>query len=460
MRKNLKIRLIIILFLFIFASSCQPQTKIVVKGRRTEAISPPVLPVEDLDKKITHLTRILDEKTIKGKDREIALELLAVYRMIRSELQAQSPDYDYRKVINSLFTALSRVDEKYFLKEGFDEQKYPEVITLFSRKKKKILDDYLSGDHQGVINECLELVTLFGPDSLSPEIGLLFAISLAKEGNLKDAINIADRIGREFEGKPGLIHLRANIIEWQVELGNSERALELYEKLMDDQDEIDAVFQRAGQMVRGEKKFAHREKISDRDYSTGEGRGPERESMEELLSGVNELIQRYEFKEAKLLLIKQRIRFLEGPEIETIDQAFKSVELAEKSFLMEKKDRLTQEEEVLNLARKLFEEENFEAAIAKLEELDDGQDTNNETRKLKDLATEKLINRERNNAAKIFLKARKTTDLRKKEELLFSSYEILKVLIEKYPTSDLIDKLNNHLKSVKKELKKLGRDPG
>ncbi|MDP6179239.1 MAG: hypothetical protein QGG48_05050, partial [Desulfatiglandales bacterium] len=439
--------------------SCQPQTKRVVKGRRTEAISPPVLSVEDLDKKITHLTRVLDEKTIKDEDRGLALELLAVYQMIESELQVRSQDYDYRKMTNSLFTALSRMDEKYFLKEGFDKQKHHAVITLFSQKKKQILDDYLSDDHQGVINGCLELVTIFGPDSLSAEIGLLFAISLAKEGKLKEAINIADKIGREFEGKPGLTHLRANIIEWQLELGNSERAREIYEKLMDDQDEIDVVFQRAGKMVRGEKKFVHREKIPGKNHSMGGGMESEIESMEELLSEVNELTQKYEFKEAKLLLIKHRIRVLEGPEIETIDKALKSVELAEKSFLMEKKGRPSQEKEVLILARKLFEEENFEAAIAKLEELDDGQDTNKEIRKLKDLATKKLINRGRNKAAKIFLKARRTTDLQKKEELLFSSYNMLKLLIEKYPTSALIDKLNNHLKTVIKELKKLGRNP-
>ena len=82
-----------------------------------------------------------------------------------------------------------------------------------------------------------------------------------------------------------------------------------------------------------------------------------------------------------------------------------------------------------------------------------------EMQELKRVATEKLIKRERKKAAKYFLMARKTRDPAKKEELLLSSYDILKGLIEHYPSSPMLEKLNGNLKTVREELNKLGKDP-
>ena len=107
----------------------------------------------------------------------------------------------------------------------------------------------------------------------------------------------------------------------------------------------------------------------------------------------------------------------------------------------------------------MIEEENFEEAITTLDELRDDQDMTSEMKELKGLATEELVNRDRNKAAKYFLMARKTTDPKKKEELLLASYDILKELIEQYPSSVLIKKLNYNIEIVKKELAKLGKAP-
>ena len=461
MRKALITRSIIISLLFIFSFGCLPETKKEKVGMKPVAISPPPLPADMLDKKIAYLTHILEDKGLQGKDREIALNLLAAYETLRSESRNQTHGYDYHKIIHTLFTALSRVDEKYFLKGRIDKKEYTELITLFSSKKKKVLDRYLSEDYQGVINGCLELASAFGPDSLTPEIGLLFAISLARKGMLKDAINIAERISPELVGRPDLIRLRANIIEWQLDLGNREKALAIYEKLIDDTDELDAILKRADQMLRGEERIVARpEKISSEDYSTHEKGLHESDPMKGLLREVDALIQRDAFREAKLLLIKERIKAQEGPDIETIDQALKSVELAEERFQKKGEAHLNQEEEILNLARRLIEEDDFEGAIAKLGELGDGRDRTPESTKLKDLAVERLINRDRNKAAKIFLMAKKAIDPIKREELLLTSYKILKALIDKYPSSNLINKLNDHIRTVRKELGKLGKDPG
>ena len=41
----------------------------------------------------------------------------------------------------------------------------------------------------------------------------------------------------ELEGRPDLIHLRADMVEWQLDMGNREKATEIYEKLVDNLDE-------------------------------------------------------------------------------------------------------------------------------------------------------------------------------------------------------------------------------
>ncbi|NIR13039.1 MAG: hypothetical protein GWN86_03425, partial [Desulfobacterales bacterium] len=84
---------------------------------------------------------------------------------------------------------------------------------------------------------------------------------------------------------------------------------------------------------------------------------------------MDELVQKHEFGEAKLLLIKHRIRTEEGPDLEIIDQALKTVDLAEERYLLEKRAKVSYEKETLKLARKLIEEENFEEALTKIEAL-------------------------------------------------------------------------------------------
>ena len=78
-----------------------------------------------------------------------------------------------------------------------------------------------------------------------------------------------------------------------------------------------------------------------------------------------------------------------------------------------------------------------------------------ETGKLKGFAVDKLINRERNKAAKLFLMAKNTEDPVRKEELLVSSYGLLKAIVDDYPSSPLNDKINDHMDKIKRELDKL-----
>jgi hypothetical protein len=111
--------------------------------------------------------------------------------------------------------------------------------------------------------------------------------------------------------------------------------------------------------------------------------------------------------------------------------------------------------ENLEAALKLIEEEEYEPAINMLDQIKRGGDSNPDIDKQMVIAVDKLINKERNRAAKIFLTAKKTDDIKKKEELLRSAQNILNGLIDKYPSSGMIEKIKSNLVSVNVELKKI-----
>lgn len=458
MKKMEKTGFLILPFLALFAFSC------VTEPPRKERRSDPVVVTQDpsvtvdlLDKKITDLEGLLREQGLQDEERSAIRKTWATYVRVRSTLTNQSPP-DYPEAVQILIQALGDVDKRMPFKPEPEEKPLPEVISSLALKQKKILDSYLAEDYQGVISQCIELERVFGPDSLSPEIGLLFAFSLAKTGMTTEAINIAERVSRKLEVKPDLINLRTHIIQWHLALGQREKALEVYGKLIDDMAELEGVTKRASKMV---QEWG----TADRAGTSGGGSGPDGEKppegdpMSAFVRKVDDLIENHLFTEAKLLLIKQRLRAQEADEKEALDQVLKRVESAEETFQGEKEGKLPQSMEGLITTRRLIEEENYEGALAKLEELKGDGVVEPEMKELEDLATEKLIRRERNRAAKIFLQAKKTTELEKKAALLLSAHKTLKVLIERYPSSPLIDKLNNNMATVTKELAKLGQVP-
>jgi hypothetical protein len=461
MNKDLNSKFIILpILLLSLAFGCLPEMKEWVVVAKTETVSPPPVPAQQVDEKMAYLENILEDESLSDEDKQRASDLLSTYKKFKAYLQVQSAETDHGMMIGMLYESLSRLDEAYFSRKGLEGPQYSETLTLFSFKRREILDKYLSGDYEGVINECVELEAEFGPDSLLPEIALIFAVSLAKKGMLKDAINISESISPEFEGRPDLIHLRANMIAWQLDVGDREKALQIYEKLIDDVDEKEALLSSSRQMLTVEGRASYPKGAPTEEDATQQSYLLEEASLERLLKNVDERISRHEFEEAKLLLIKRKIRLQEGaPELEKIDQALSKVDRAEEEYEEEKNAKLAHEKETFELARRLIEQENYEEAISKLEALGSVQEPTLQTRALKDLATEGLINRERNKAAKYFLMARKTTDPEKKEQLLLASLDILKVLAENYPSSNLIGKVNDNIKAVRIELGKLGKYP-
>ena len=417
-------------------------------------ITPHLVPPDPLKKKIRFLNNILKKDNLPDRDKMMALDLLNAYRLVERLSQKSDeagPDYitgpEYHRVIRALFNSLALLDENCFSEKRDHTQDYPEPVSYFVNKRNEILNTYLSGDFKTVINHCLGLKTLFGPDAISPEIGVVFALSLAVEGMLEEAIDIGERTANDLRAYPDLVHLRAKIAEWHLELDERKKALVVYEKLTDIVDEQQAMVQSLGRKITGRpitQKLPHPEM----DAQT-------KKQMDECLKEVDRLVQEHNFSEAKALLILKRKEASSPAEIEIVRQALEGLETAQDRYVEDKISMLSRKKQTLKLARKLVEKEEFEEAISSLDALQTEQGKTHEITELKEQATEKLINSERNRAAKIFLTAKKTQDPAKKEEYLRSSYEILKALIDKYPLSPLNKKLKSHIKKVTEELHKL-----
>jgi hypothetical protein len=448
MKKSTTVFLVIFL---VSVSGCIPALqKPGVVIHKSETRPTPLPPLDLLDRKIEVLNVILQTEGVSEKDKEIASTLLESYKTLKIAYSGHLTEAEYRKVINTLFKMLGDLDENYFSKQrGLPD--YSEPMKLFSVKRNKIMDTYFAGDFKGVINQCLELKSVFGPEALIPEIGLVFALSLGKQGMPKDAIEIGEGIALEMEATPDIIHLRAKIAEWHLNLGQREKALNMYDKLTDNLDERQGILKGLTQKIAGKT-----ESEPPSDIKTGV---QDLSPMDELLLKVDALMQKHLFDEARLLLIKHRIRLEDGPDVEIIDETLKGIEIAEDKFEKEKSSRDTYISETIETAKNLIEEESFEEAIAKIDELQDLRGPGSESMALKNQAIKKLINRERNRAAKLFLAAKKTQDRAKKEEYLLLSYKLLKAIIDKYPLSPLNNKLKSHIKTLTEEMERLGITP-
>jgi len=417
----------------------------------------PVLPVSQLEERIASLRGMLEKGSLTEEDQSMARDLLALYERIRKDSLKQPPGYAFPEMTRALFGQLGRFEEKYYSREKPLDRKAADVISRFSATRKKILDSYLYGNYQGVVDECTKLEASLGPESLTPEIGLVFALSLSKMGMLEEAIGVGEKIASQMDGKPDLLYLQAHITEWHVKLGQNEKAIQSYEKLLDNLDGKEALFKST------EKKLAARKApfppVQAPEPAIGKVPG-ELESLDNILRRTDALIQNQQFHEAKMLLVKYRITLPDGPEMETIDQALRKVDMAEQAHLDGTLAQKKRFDEGMTRAKAMIEEERFEEAIQELEKLEKEQLADAESRTLKEIATEKLINQERKQAAKLYLMARNAADPEKKEALLLSSYNKLKVLIDKYPSSSLNNRLNNNLIKVREELQKLGVNPG
>lgn len=457
MKKKTRTHMLITLFLLVFLAGCAgPFTKVPVVKPRPKLYYKTVLPLSAIDEKTSYLKSLLESGELEGSDRELALDLLTNYQAIRDAVQEPANRAEREKVIRLLFANRSMVEKRYFSEKKKGTKEYPHVVNQFIASQKEIINKYLSGDYRGVIDLTIRLEKKFGPDSLTPEIGVLFARSLASKGMVKDAIGIGEKISKDLQGKPDFLSLQGNLIRWYLDAGDNQGARMSYKRLVNYFNEKEKALRIAKENI-----SAHEKEISASTSVEEEGRisysneKTKPNSLKDILDEVNTLIEAHQFDRAKLLLIQQRIRAQEDSDKSLIDSALKSVDLAEEKFQKQMQASTDLKAQIIKDASDLIERENYEAAIAKLDSLSKVGVQGPETKKLRALAVEKLINRDRNRAAKLYLLAKHTREPSKKEELLLSSYQILKALLEKFPSTPLTDKIRDHIKKIEDELDKL-----
>jgi hypothetical protein len=386
----------------------------------------------------------------------MASSLQAAYESIRAVLMAGELSSGEIEKLGAVYKDLSDIETLYF-SEGTHEPVSPkEAVAGFSEARKQIFEAFLFGDYQRVIDRCVALEADYGNAALTTDVGILFSLSLGKQEYYQQALQVGKGLVPKLKGLPGIMTLETQILAWHLELGQREEALATLDSLIDSLSERQAQFRGAQTML-----------SQDRERTVSEAHGAEHTnrplphteaaqgSIEAVLQEVDHLVNARHFEEAKELLISYRAQLSEGPDIDRIDQAIQAVALSEEKYFRENYDKLQQRQTILEEAKRLIDEENYEKALAMIDDLRNEGNMTAEAEGLKALATEKHINLERSQAAKLFLLARNTNDVGKKREFLQASRQILRDLIEKYPSSPLIDRVISHLEKVDREIAKL-----
>ena len=284
---------------------------------------------------------------------------------------------------------------------------------------------------------------------------MIFAISLAEDGMLEEAVEIGSEVAGRIEEIPDAVQLRGDIARWQLALGQRTQAVKTLEKISHTQDNritiLNDLKNRIEQTPKEPDQPFH-SMFQPAEGSDGQEVPPHMRAFQEK---VDAHARDHEFAEARQLLLKEKAEREEGPETELIDRALNNIEEGETAYEESVKIKEAYLKRTYESAKRLYEKEDYKGAITTLEALGKTQELNAQAADLKDRTIENLINRERNRAAEIFLEAKKTKDPRKKRELLETSCKILKTLAEDYSQSPLKHKLTSHIDTVQREIEGL-----
>ncbi len=456
--KQTRIFLFIILIITAGCASIPPKQPSPVQKPTEKEGTTLNIDVSLVEGRIQVLENLLRTDALSDSDRETVLALLDAYGLLKKSFPGSVTGKECNILTQPLFQSMSLMESSYFEKIGKvsdDKNSFAD----FMERQNEILDLYQDKNYAGVIRRCLALQTSF-PNGLTPEIGMMFAISLANDGMLEEAIEIGSEVAKRIEKTSDAVQFRGDIAQWQLALGQRMQAVNTLEMISRTQDDRSSMIND----LRG--RIERMPKEPDQPFYSmfqpPEGTAPQEVQPHEvqphmalLREKVDALARNHEFTEARQLLLKEKAEREEGPETELIDRAVHNIEEAETAYEESAKIKETYLKQTYESAKKSYEKEDYKETIATLEALGKAQGLNAEAADLKGRAIESLINRERNRAAELFLEAKKTQDPKKKRALLETSYKTLKTLVEDYPQSPLKHKLMSHMNIVLKEMGKL-----
>jgi hypothetical protein len=447
MIKTLKIFFVLLSLLILACCVTTPKR---TKKEIVEYYTLPALSNEKLNQKMEAINNILKDNNISDNQKNTVIALLQSYEKIKELNKGNGTREDYIKSIQILYNILSIIEQRYILNDmSLDQSIEKEIINDYSSLKKQIFEDYLADNFNVVISKCEELESRYGKTALTPDIGLIMVDSLSRSSMTKEALSAAKAIYDEMESRPDVVNLLSDIIDLEIKTGNTREATFFFEKLVDHINEKNNTYKNAENKFRQTKEenstlnTAVEKKISDIN--------PEKASLaEQRLNNVKKLLAQNDFDGARLILLRWRLSAEEGPELDMIEQALKSVDNSEEKY----NNSNSKDINTLEVVKRKIEEEKYEEAMRILEPLI-AEGSNFEAQKLKNLAIDKYINNERLKAAKLFVAANEEKNIQKKKELLLSSKAILQNLINKYPETPLLEKLNSYITKINTELDRI-----
>ena len=413
-----------------------------------------VAPAE-IDRQILRLNDAVAAGTLSEEEEKVADLLLSDYMALKSLCRTGVTDRTAADMLRRLVAVLGRMTDMYFSAGGDAGTALSKsAVNQYILMTRTITNDFLAADYEGVISTCRYFEEIFGPGALPVDIRAMKAVSLGKTGMEQEALAVAGDAVKEMEEAPDLARLRAAMARWWLNAGDRDEARRVYEKMVGDYEATAAAREEIKSALAAAEKNAR--KPSSSITATGVEKSgdetPEPGSLAAVLSEVDGMIAAHRFEDAKLLLIREKIRHGSSDTETTIDAAMERVEAAEAAF-QQRKEKGVRDEDVLAAAAQLMDEERYGEAIEKLAVIGDDSAVALEAREIKKNAIEKLIHQKRTEAARSFLEAKKTDDPAKRKELLLLSRDILETLIDRYPESLMIPTLKRNLATIKEELR-------
>lgn len=390
--------------------------------------------------------------------RQEARALLEDYRSIVKDLE--SPDGDHRAVA-VLFDRLGSMQER-LLEPTLPKPVLKEsVVRPLAQGWKRVHEAYISGDHQAVVATCRDLQEAYGSNALPPDVGVLLALSLGQTGETLEAVRIGERVLEETQGRPGPVRLRSRMVDWYRHLGNPQQARRHHEKL------VDAVTEERALAHRAERALGIAAAPPPREGPRGGAWAAPAEAaaspLDDLLLRVDALLQEREYDQARLLLIRQSIRYPDDPEAATIREALERVDRIESEEPEGRRVHLQGQGPegetggILDEARDRLAAEDFEGALDALNRL--GPEARDEAAGLREQAVSGLIQQERDKAAKWFLLARNAREPEERKAHLRTCHRTLKNLLERFPDAPMATRIRSNLGTVTAEMERHGVSP-
>lgn len=396
------------------------------------------------------------KKSMSRSDETAARDILRGYKNVMQLLDTapETGSGDSRLMSEILFGELVKLEKLHFHAAQEEREKASTHFSWYHRKRSYVREQFLLGNFENALRACQELEQAYGRERVIQDIGPFWAVSLAETGKVVDAIRLGQETLPELEGQHDPIYLYSRMVSWNLDIGDQEKARENYNKLVDSLNQANTLLKTADRSLRPvEAERVPPPSSTLEDISHEKLPGP----LVEALERVRDLIQKKAFDDAKLLLVRQKIRYSNGAEARAVEKAMERVEMAERDFKLKGSNDAREElEDAIEEIRAFIEREKYEAALQRLDAMKPSDDIRIRITALKDQATSGIIQQDRDKAARLYLKARNTVDVSEKQRSLNSSYQLLKNLLDRFPDSPMAPKIQDNLDTVKIEMEKSG----